>query len=332
METILILSHSACHPRQTRFYLELSNHFDLVAVIGPRSWNRSKLSIQDMTFDKYLIRGLPVSNEMNLELFRFQALEQVVSSLNKTFDYVYVQDEWWSRTAQDALALARKLNAKAILFTWENIRIPEPEQVKHFDFIIAGNIEAGGNLIAGGYPSKKIAFLPQVGIDTFLFSPKPVKKEFDVVFAGRPVVEKGIQIIQEGCAKIGARLLILCDLDYEQVPERLSSAHIFASLPMATQTWKEQCGYAALEAMACGLPVITTNSGSVLDYMDPNIAMIIPESWAKDHFAGACKDFLAVKNSARFCQRSQEGRDYVCANYSNLIIAKEVADAIKAIS
>lgn len=57
-------------------------------------------------------------------------------------------------------------------------------------------------------------------------------------------------------------------VSYEQMPTiyNLADAFVFSSLP--TQSWQEQWGMALVEAMSCGLPVISANSGAIPEVME----------------------------------------------------------------
>lgn len=50
---------------------------------------------------------------------------------------------------------------------------------------------------------------------------------------------------------------------YGRMPEVFRSADCFALPSIATAEWQEQFGMAIIEAMACGLPVVTTFSGAI---------------------------------------------------------------------
>lgn len=50
---------------------------------------------------------------------------------------------------------------------------------------------------------------------------------------------------------------------YHKMHEMFSMADIFVLPSISTRTWKEQFGMVLIEAMACGLPVISTLSGSI---------------------------------------------------------------------
>ncbi|MEM3399436.1 MAG: glycosyltransferase family 4 protein [Candidatus Micrarchaeia archaeon] len=178
---------------------------------------------------------------------------------------------------------------------------------------VAGNKDAENRLkiLRPDLPVKR---MPNGGIDTKLFrhSKKSLRHELGledkkvVLFVGRFVKEKGIWFIidsiervrQEikdahfvfagkGPEKRAMMLRILnspfrdaCTLlswrPYEELPLVYNSADIFVYPSYSTPHWREQFGFAILEAMACGLPVITTRCGAI-EEVAGDAAEYVPE-------------------------------------------------------
>jgi len=325
---LLIASHSACHERQLLFYRELSKHFDNTVVIGPNKW--AGLSLQNSTQEGFITRGLPVVNQGSLTLFQFIALETTLQlPIIPKIDLFLIQEEWWSRATENLLATANRIGAKKILFTWENIHRPyerEKETINQADAIICGNNDAEQIIRDSGYRGF-IYQLPQVGIDTTLFSPPPESPEkiHDLVFCGRPVVEKGIDTIQEAAKNNNWKLLILSNLAYRELPAQLARARIFVTLPKDTPYWKEQSGgYSSLEALSCGLPVITTDCGAIPQYIPKRIAKILKqETDMEKALTAAVKKLLSSQSD------TAGARQYIVENYSNQVVAKHTAEAME---
>uniref|UniRef100_A0A6M3JQM8 Putative glycosyltransferase n=1 Tax=viral metagenome TaxID=1070528 RepID=A0A6M3JQM8_9ZZZZ len=326
---ILIASHSACHQRQLFFYQELAKHFYNTIVIGPKQWGR--LGLLNSTQEGFITRGLPVANENRLATFQFLGLESTLQlQLIPKIDLFLIQEEWWSRATTSLLATANRIGAKKVLFTWENIRIPnekEIETINQADAIICGNNDAEQIIKDSGYRGF-IYQIPQVGIDTDLFFPQSTEKSYDLVFCGRPVSEKGIDIIQRATKNHNWKLLIIANQPYRDLPAQLSQAKIFVTLPQDTSYWKEQSGgYSSLEALSCGIPVITTDCGAIPQYIPRRIATILKQDKdLEQYFITAVKKLLIAGKLDAIGAR---GRDYVIEHYSNQVIAKQTAEALE---
>lgn len=62
---------------------------------------------------------------------------------------------------------------------------------------------------------------------------------------------------------LGETIKLVGNFPHEQVPSLLRSVDCLVQPSLPVQYWQEQFGMAALEAMACGVPVITTPTGGI---------------------------------------------------------------------
>lgn len=264
---LLVVGHSMVAKRQQWFFRKLGKLAGHCTIAGPASWG--KLKLNDMANKTFSTVGLPVYPEGNIFEYLLLGIPEVVHEFEP--DIIYCQAELKAQQTLATMNAAMKAHVPFVIFLWENIFPPENEkELNILEFskaVICGNTEAKSIL-----PEKfheKCYVLPQVGIELEYFKPYfDIQKKFDVIFCGRPVPEKGIEIIKEGCAELNCSLNIIYDQEYEKIPKLLCEGKIFVSLPITTSTWKEQSGsYANLEAMACGLPVITTRCGAIPEYL-----------------------------------------------------------------
>lgn len=99
--------------------------------------------------------------------------------------------------------------------------------------------------------------------------------------------------IEDLIARLGLkdRCSFLDTFPYDQMPEVYRAADCFVLPSIATETWQEQFGMALMEAMATGIPVVTTYSGSIPEIGGNAVRLCQPN----DFFAL----FEAIRNVVR---------------------------------
>ncbi|MDF3044969.1 MAG: glycosyltransferase [Ornithinibacter sp.] len=161
------------------------------------------------------------------------------------------------------------------------------------DLMVCPIEAARDHLVALGYPESRIAVVPpgvdlevfrpaealgvdrdpdlvafvsplasNKGIDTVLDAMDVVRHEHPsarLVVAGRGPLER---LVQERAAASAGAIRHIGALDRAGVARLLASAGVFTTAPRPTWKWNEQFGLAYLEAMASGIPIVTTASGT----------------------------------------------------------------------
>ncbi len=224
------------------------------------------------------------------------------------------------------------------------------------DHAIAGDLEAGQLLEKAAYPKAAISVIPQYGVNPKMFRKKNVsnlKKElelgpFTIGYLGRLVPEKGVQHLLEAFALLKnskAKLLIvgngplradleqkavrlgLADkirwvaaMDQSQVPDYLNCMDVMVLPSLTTPTWKEQFGRVIIEAQACGVPVIGSDSGAIPEVIG-KAGFIFKEGDVED----LSKKIMTLAQSVKFRKKTGlGGRKQVLRLYSNQIIAEQI--------
>lgn len=324
---IAVISHSLVHPRQQIFFKTLADKFDVkILALGPRWWNNQ--SMNDFTEGNYQQFGLPCSNRGFMNLYFLLETDLRLKEFKPHI--IYCQTELWTKQAERAMFMSQSLKAKLVYFVWENVR-PYIEKEAHLatyaSMIICGNKDAEALLKKAKY--ERTIILPQVGISDSIFKPMPeIKKEWDVLFAGRTVLEKGVDMISRACQQLGFSFNIAQNLPYFELPAIYNKARIFCSFPIDTPFWREQSGsYTNIEAQACKIPVVTSDAGAIPEYLK-DTAVICKQGDIED----LKKGLLNVRNNETETNELIElGFRNFTENYSCIAVAKKLYDNLKQI-
>lgn len=197
---------------------------------------------------------------------------------------------------------ARRAGVRSLqaVLTWENLpgqplyRLPfyrqALESTREADLFLCFIDAARDHLIANDFPSELIRVVkPGCDLDRFTPAAEPTEEPI-IAFVSPLAANKGIDRVLEAMRLLRhsipeARLVVagkgplearvaavaadpreqvtyLGALDADGVADVLRGAAIFTTAPRPTWKWTEQFGLAYLEAMACGLPIVTTTCGT----------------------------------------------------------------------
>ena len=276
-------------------------------------------------------------------------------------DVLHYEQEVFSLSAFQAAIFARIFKIPLIVFCWENIQKHLPiyrQWTTNFvldtaDAIVAGSTGAAQLLRTWGY-EKKILIMPQIGVDTNLFFPRPQmdsKKVFNVGFIGRLVPEKGVDLLLDAAKYLietGVNMhIVICGsgthetnlrryademnlkqqiswlsfVRHDHIPDVMAKLDVVV-LPSRTVpgVWMEQFGHALVEAMAMGVPVIGSDSGAIPEVIGRR-DLIFPE----DDFLELAKILKRLFVDTEWkTEVSEFLRDRVLEEYSDQIIASKL--------
>lgn len=261
------------------------------------------------------IHCLPAHMPGRVGAFHLPGLGTLIRKIQP--DIVHMEEEPYAVVCAQAVRAARRTRARLVFFTWENIlrkyKVPlnwiDRYVLRRSAWAIAGNQEAKGVLSQRGYRGE-CAVIPQYGVDPELFRPPPAPEKtlgiFTIGYFGRLLEEKGISTLLRAVKSLafpwrltimgsGPHGPVLADLveslqiagQVEFVPA-VGNAQVPAALgrldalvlPSETRThWKEQFGRVLIEAMACEVPVIGSDSGEIPHVIN-EAGLIFPESHA----------------------------------------------------
>ena len=221
-------------------------------------------------------------------------------------------------------------------------------------WLAAGSsIEA--TLLPRGYDRRPHRVTP-LAVDTSLFCSRPILKQqirkylgWDdqtipvVGFLGRFISAKGVKFLAGVLDQIrtpwralfvgggeleswitnwakpyGDRVRIITSASHDQVPGYLNAMDLLCAPSQTTPTWREQFGRMVIEAFACGVPVLASDSGE-LPYVVGQAGIAICESNQSVWIAEIGRLFADSRVRADFAAR---GLDRVNENYTLERVAK----------
>jgi glycosyltransferase involved in cell wall biosynthesis len=327
---------------------------NLVCVV-PRSWKTEsgELKLEASHTRGYRLSVQPIRFNGNFHLFHFPSLGRLFRALRP--DVVHVDEEPYNLATFLAVRDARAVGARTVFFTWQNLprRYPPPFSLieqslyRSVDAAIAGTEEAAGVLCEKGY-SGRVDVIPQIGVDAERFSPGgPAKGPPWVIgYVGRLVEQKGLLTLVEAVTRlecdwrleligngpfradiesraealgVADRLVFRDQVPSGDIPATLRGLHTLV-LPSVTRSfWKEQFGRALVEAMACGIPVVGSDSGEIPRVIGDG-GVVTPEGDAAA-LAAALQRLLA--DEALRADLGQRGRARVLERFTHERIAEQ---------
>jgi glycosyltransferase involved in cell wall biosynthesis len=284
---------------------------DLLAVVPP-SWRdeRGETPLEHAYTEGYRLEVLPLANNGDFHLHWYRGLGLVMREFQPQL--VHIDEEPYNLATWQALHWAKRVGAKAMVFTWQNIlrRYPPPFAwgeawtLRSIQHLIAGTDSAADVWRAKGYRGD-ISVIPQFGTDEALFAPQPQRPDrpFTIGYFGRLVEEKGVALLLEAVVQLGGewRLLIvgggperealIAQVAALGIGERVTFRENIPSLqmprlyheidalalPSLTRThWKEQFGRVLVEAMMSSVAVVGSNSAAIPSVIGDG-GVIVPE-------------------------------------------------------
>ncbi|MFO7919033.1 MAG: glycosyltransferase [Anaerolineae bacterium] len=328
---------------------------DLTVVVPPR-WREGghTLHLERAHTDGYRLVVTPMVFNGSFHLHFYPRLCRILRESNPHI--CHIDEEPYNLATYLALHTARRQGARTLFFTWQNLRrrYPLPFRAmerfvhKHADAAMAGSEGASMVLREKGYEGP-LRVIPQFGVDPDLFSPAPANaphRPFTIGYAGRLVEEKGLHTLVDALAAFqGTWRLILVGRGplRQALEERFSELglkervtfhdhvpseempHYFRAmdtlvLPSLTRpNWKEQFGRVIVEAMACGVPVVGSDSGEIPHVVGDG-GLVFPEGDART----LGKHLRTLRDDApRRRTLGERGRERVLNHYTQSHIAAE---------
>ncbi len=196
---------------------------------------------------------------------------------------------------------------KLICTCWETIphnnekfarlRKWKAEAYEHVDLFHTPTQRAKQALITEGVDPRKIVVIPY-GVDLTRFRPQSNLRGLssqgqspNILTVARLEKEKGMEDLEQVAARLPQYNFLVAgrgsytpqginirttSVPYSEIHKIYQKSDLFFLPSVSTPTWEEQYGMALVEAMACGLPVISTTSGAIPEVVG-DAGVLVPE-------------------------------------------------------
>ena len=276
-------------------------------------------------------------------------------------DVVHLDEEPYNLATYLGARASCGLGIPNVFFTWQNIHRSYPLPVRILErrtyalavHALAGSDGAASVLRAKGYAAG-ITVVPQFGVDPAVFAPGPsTDHPFTIGFLNRLVEGKApllavealadlppevhMKVIGDGvmreplldlihAKRLDERVQVQARIPSTAMPSLLHTLDVVVLPSITTTTWKEQFGRILIEAMACGVPVIGSDSGEI-----PNVigdaGLVVPEGSAPA-LADTIRSLL--DDAGLRAELKQRGRRRVLEHYTHARIAEKTKEGYDA--
>lgn len=330
-------------------------------VLTPPSWKdeRGEQILERAHTAGYQLQSVPIRFNGSFHFHYYPTLGRELREFRPQI--VHIDEEPYNLATWQALYHARRIGAKALFFTWQNIKRTYPPPFswaeswvyRTADHALAGTDDAADVLRAKGYAGL-VSTIPQFGADSALFQPASSvpDRPFTVGYIGRVVPAKGVDILLRALAAldgdwrlrlvgggpalgqmrslavalgIADRVTVVGQLPSTDLPAQYRQIDVLV-LPSLTQdNWKEQFGRVLVEAMASGVAVIGSDSGAIPGVIG-DAGLVVPEGDVPA-LTRALRDVM--NQEALRAHLVERGRERFLSTFTNDSIARATVEVYR---
>lgn len=253
---------------------------NILQIVDSKGWAIDRLS-------RLIVRYNPQFNWRTIYVHP-REVEAHVAEVKDSLAWADVVDLQYWNTARQLLDLIPELHQKKTILSHHNQKDLLSASWESITSHVAHTELSGQKLAAEGYPNVHI--IPYgIDLDFFRYNDKYDPAGRTVGYCGRITPWKGLKELARACFELDYRLLFMGKMDkrdyWESIPEE-HRAHIDFSYMEAgdedrvkfyheltiyagnSNDGREEGTQGLLEAMACGVPVLTTPAGMAADIID----------------------------------------------------------------
>lgn len=306
-----------------------------------------------VTPGSYRLEQQAVRLNGRFHLHWWPGLSRIVNSFQP--DIVHIDEEPYNIATAHACRVSRGYGARLVFFAWQNIERSYPPPFSWFERYvfrhaagIAGTATAAQVLQAKGF-RRLLAVVPQFGVDPAIYRPgesRAHRSAFTIGYAGRLVPPKGIEVLLNAVRLLGndsqlviagagplldslnqravkdPHLRVMGPVPSRDMPQFYQGLDVLVLPTIGRPGWTEQFGRAAVEAMACGVPVIVSDAGE-LPTVVGDAGVVVPAGHVEALHEAL---FMMQRQPDRRVRVGEAGRSYVLNTFANDHIAAATTD------
>jgi glycosyltransferase involved in cell wall biosynthesis len=361
----ILMVSKACLVGAYQTKLETIAQYDDIdlTVIVPPSWQdpAGTIYLERSHTNGYTMLVDPIRFNGQFHLHYYPKLKQRLKEIKPHI--LHMDEEPYNLATWLAVRQARAVETKSLFFSWQNIfhrypfpfNIMEKRVLESVDYAIVGN-EASVKVWRNKGYQGPMTIIPQFGVQPEKFCPRGDQdrgRGFVIGSAGRRLVpEKGVDVLLRAAARLPgiwrlhiagggperpgleqlAHELGIADrvhfdgiIPSDQMPAYLGQLDVLVLASRTLANWKEQFGRVLVEAMACGVPVVGSDSGEI-----PNVigeaGLIFPE----DNIDALYECLLKLyKDDDLRSKLKKMGRQRVLDNYTQQSVAQKTVSVYR---
>jgi glycosyltransferase involved in cell wall biosynthesis len=193
-----------------------------------------------------------------------------------------------------------------------DVELFQPDRAAGADFLRElGWKEQGAPVV--GYLGR---FVPEKGVELLRSVLERLTTPWRALFVGGGPLEASLRAWGE---RHGDRVRVVTGVPHVQVPRVLNAMDVLCAPSQTTPRWKEQFGRMLAEGFACGVPVLTSDSGEI-PHTAGDAGRVLPEADVAA-WTAALAELLESPDRRR--ELSARGRERAVTRFSWPVVARE---------
>ena len=318
---VAVVSHACAVDVNQRLYAELAKrpHAE-VLLVAPKAWRASTgrlVHFKPLEGGQFLSQALPVWGAGQISLHLYRGLAAALAEFAP--DLLYLDEEPYGLPAWQALRASRRLRVPLAVCPNQNLvkSHPWPFSAVERRVLDAASLatpitEECAQVLELKHFTGRVAIVPYP-VDTDLFRPDGPLRE---------------QLQARGKAQADRHVALVGSVPHLSAPRYINALDVLVLPSRTTPRWKEQFGRVLIEALACGVPVIGSDSGHIPRLIEETGGGLVFAEGDTEALAEALRHLLSDTEDA--ARKAEQGREVILQQYAVPRVAEKLHEALRA--